>query len=103
MISHHDQFLLVLKVIKKFFQKITIIDGTLECFELEAAYMTDFHANLRIVSAWLLATSTIFCSDLLLAYNSLESLSHALAITIMFDLPLIINSVIEINFVAKIK
>ncbi|XP_014227435.1 gustatory receptor for bitter taste 66a-like [Trichogramma pretiosum] len=91
------------KKTKKFFKNVSMIDATLECFEIEPVYYDDLKENLRLVLAWLTGVIIIFTCDLILIYAIFDHLGHALAVVVAFEIPLQINSMIEVNFIVYIR
>jgi hypothetical protein len=80
-----------------------LADKTLQIFGIYPEYTVAFKENIQMVVLWCLGGLIIFISDVTAAYYVFHNIYYVLANIIIFEYPLLMNTVVELNFAVKIS
>ena len=91
-----------LKTLKGFFEKIRLADETLEIFGIDPEYGLAYKENRQAVIIWSFTAIVIFVINLGISLYAIGFSYIAFSRTFVFEYPILLNSMAELNFILKI-
>lgn len=86
-----------------FCKKIQLADETLEVFGIDPEYSLGLKDNIKMVAIWSLGSAIVFASDLAIACYTFSSVPYAIIRVIVFEKPMMLNPIVELNFSIMIR
>lgn len=84
-------------------KKITLADETLEIFGIDPEYDLAHKEITRVTLLWCGGGIFMICSNIAMTYYIYETLFDVILLIFFLEFPLILNPIVELNFIVKIR